>query len=243
MFARAEGESDLVRLTDAHVHLDFMANGEEVAAHAAQAGVRFLSATVTPEGFRKARERFAPFGNVAVGLGLHPWWVERASDADALLELLGETDFVSEVGLDFGKRHAATRSDQLQAFTRIARACAEAGGKTLSIHAVHAARDVLDVLHDTGALSECTCVFHWFTGPSDQQKRAIEAGCLFSAGERMLATGKGREYVKAIPAGRLLLETDAPAQPGQSCSFAELQASLSRVADAIACIKGADALG
>ena len=224
-------------MIDAHVHLDFMANGEEVAAEAAAAGVRLLAATVTPSGFVEARERFGSFENVTVGLGLHPWWVERAGDADALLELLGETDFVSEIGLDFGKRHQATREAQELAFSCIARACAESGEKTLSLHAVHAASEVLDILQETGALESCTCIFHWFSGPSDQLKRAIDAGCLFSVGERMLATGKGREYVRAIPADRMVSETDAPAQQGQTCSFAELQASLARVEETIACIK------
>ena len=224
-------------MIDAHVHLDFMANGEEVAQDAAAAGVRLLAATVTPDGFLNARERFESFDNVTLGLGLHPWWVERAGDADGLVALLGETAFVSEVGLDFGRRHESTRDAQLQAFARIAHECAERGGKTLSIHAVHAAREALDILEESGALQTCTCIFHWFTGPSDQLKRAIDAGCFFSAGERMLATGKGREYVKAIPANRLLTETDAPAQQGQACAFSDLLASLERVREGVASIK------
>ena len=246
---------------DAHVHLDFMANGEEVAYDAAAAGVRLLAATVTPNGFAQAREQFAPFENVIVGLGLHPWWVAGdgpggacghvsgsggvggRDGADALIALLGEARLVSEVGLDFGKRHAHAREEQLRAFKRIARACAEQGGKTLSLHAVHAAREVLDTLEESGALESCTCVFHWFSGPSDQLKRAIDAGCLFSVGERMLVTGKGREYVRAIPAGRLMPETDAPPQQGQEYAFADLRASLQRVVEAIALIKGEEPSG
>jgi len=224
---------------DAHIHLDFIVNGEEVASDAETVGARLLSATVTPSGFRMAQSRFSAFGNVTVGLGLHPWWVEHASDADLLLELLDEVTLVSEVGLDFGKRHRTTHDEQLRAFTRIARACAEAGGKTLSIHSVHAASETLDVLEKTGVLDSCACIFHWFTGPSDQLKRAREAGCWFSVGERMLVTGKGREYVKAISADRLLLETDAPPEQGQAYSFVELQASLNRVSRGVARIKGA----
>lgn len=224
-------------MIDAHVHLDFMANGEQVAAEAAAAGVRLLAATVTPAGFVEARSRFGGYQNVSVGLGLHPWWVNQASDAEALLQLLDETDFVSEVGLDFGKRHLPTREAQSQAFSRIADACGKCGGKTLSLHSVHAAREVIDVLEASGALETCTCIFHWFTGPSDQLKRAIDAKCRFSVGERMLATGKGREYVKAIPADLIMLETDAPPQQGQEYAFADLQASLKRVEAGIASIK------
>lgn len=225
---------------DAHIHLDFMANGEEVAAAAQAAGVRLFASTVTPDGFVAARETFGRFDNVDVGLGLHPWWVEaeRAErDLAALLELLPETPFVSEVGLDFGKRHLDTRELQAATFARIAQACAQAGGKTLSIHAVHAAREAIDTLEDAGTFESCRCIFHWFTGPSDQLKRAIEAGCFFSVGTRMLNTGKGREYVKAIPADRILLETDAPAERGQAVRFADLHAELAEVAHRIEAIK------
>ena len=222
---------------DAHVHLDFMSNGEEVASAAAADGVRLFAVTVTPAGFLVARKRFAEFGNVAVGLGLHPWWVERPDDGEALVELLGETRFVGEVGLDFGKRHETTRETQLAVFSQIAQACGEAGGKVMSIHAVHAARESLDVLERAGTLETCTCIFHWFTGPSDQLKRAIDAGCWFSVGARMTATKKGREYVKAIPRDRLLLETDAPPERGQRFSYAELRAQLEQVRREVATLK------
>ena len=222
---------------DAHVHLNFMANGEEVAAAAEAAGVRLFCATVTPMEYVDVKRRFSVFTNVNVGLGLHPWWVETAEDADALLELLPDSPFVSEVGLDFGPRHEHTRDAQVAAFARIAQACGQQGGKTISIHAVHAAPLALDILEGAGALASCTCIFHWFTGPSDQLKRAIQAGCRFSVGQRMLATGKGREYVKAIPADQLLLETDAPPEQGQRYEFEELLASLRAVEAGIAEIK------
>ena len=54
------------------------------------------------------------------------------------------------------------------------------------------------------------CIFHWFTGTAAERRRAIEAGAWFSINPRMLKTKSGRETIKAIPADRLLLETDAP---------------------------------
>ena len=225
-------------LYDAHVHLDFMTNGEEVAAEAAADGCRLFSVTVTPEGFLTARERFSAFDNVDVGLGLHPWWIKRSDDASLLVGLLDETKFVGEIGLDFGKRHDSTHDEQLEAFSTIVRACAEQGGKTISIHSVHAAREVLDLLESAGTLGTCTCIFHWYSGPSDQLKRAIDAGCWFSVNERMLATKRGREYVKAIPRKRLLFETDAPPEQGMPYSYAELRAELERVEAQIRAIRG-----
>ena len=62
---------------DAHVHLDFMTNAEQVAASAAAAGVNLFANTVTPEGYAAASERFAAYDNVHLGCGLHPWWVDE----------------------------------------------------------------------------------------------------------------------------------------------------------------------
>ena len=229
-------------LHDMHCHLNFFANGSEIAADAHRKGMFLFANTVTPAEWQTARKRYREIDDVVVGFGAHPWWTENNGDALACLE---EDDplFIGEIGLDFGKRHADSRNEQIAIFESIATWCATKGGRLLSIHSVHAAREALDILGETGALETCSCIFHWFTGPSDQLKRAIDHGCYFSAGPRMLSTKKGREYVKAIPSSRLLLETDYPPEKGYSCPIDELERELQRAADEIAAIKGAEALG
>lgn len=155
-----------------------------------------------------------PFIKLAVGL--HPWWV--SVDEDCLAEelrafdaALSETHYVGEVGLDFSRRRITTRDAQLCAFRHIAGACAKEGGKVLSIHCVKAYDDALSILKSSGCLASCTCIFHWFSGSFPQLAQAVDAGCFFSVSARMLETKKGREYAKAIPLQKLLLETDAPA--------------------------------
>ena len=157
-----------------------------------------------------------------------------------VLSLLEEHEprIIGEIGLDFGWSHADSYVEQLSMFSAIASWAAGKGGRLLSIHSVRAAAETFEVLENTGAIRSCTCVFHWFTGPSDLLKRAVKAGCLFSCGPRMLATGKGREYVKAIPDKQILLETDAPPEQGVPYSFAELRSELESVAASIAAIKG-----
>lgn len=264
---------------DMHCHLDFIEGAEDVAAEAREAGSLLYANTVTPEGWIAARERFAPFDNVRVGFGMHPWWAageptepdsaprqasqraaRRQEEAAALsrreltedeqariaatLGLLEEHDpvFIGEIGLDFGWRHQQSRLAQERMFEQISAWAGTRGGKVLSIHSIKAARETIEVLDRTGALDTCSCIFHWFSGPSDLLKSAIDAGCFFSCGLRMLGTGKGREYVKAIPAERLLLETDAPAQRGMHLRYADLRCDLEAAAAAIADIKGPRAL-
>ena len=232
-------------LHDMHCHLDFMSNGEKVAADAQAAGTLIFANTVEPDGFTMARRRFGGYENVRVGIGLHPWWVDGENPCQQLAtfeRLLHETPFVGEIGLDFGRRGAATRDAQVESFTHIAQLCASVGGKLLSLHAVRSAQTVLDILERTGALDTCTCIFHWFSDTSVQLLRARRAGCFFSINPMMASTGRGREYIKAIEVDRLLLEADAPPEQGMAYSYNELHAQLERAGDAIAAAHGEAAL-
>lgn len=161
-------------------------------------------------------QQAAHFPFIKLAVGLHPWWVSAdegclAEELRAFDGALPETRYVGEVGLDFSKRRIATRNAQLWAFRHIANACAKDGGKVLSIHCVKAYDDVLSILDNSGCFVSCACIFHWFSGSFPQLAQAVDAGCFFSVSARMLETKRGREYAKAIPLQKLLLETDAPA--------------------------------
>lgn len=237
-----------------------MADPVAFAHAAAQAGARVLSVTTTPAEYvelaaRVAKESWgeAEGGPLRQALGLHPWWAPQdAGTLNAFLDdfdaQLPSTRFVGEVGLDFSARRAVTREGQLRAFAHIARGCAQTGGKVLSVHCVRAYDDTLDLLEGTGCAASCACVFHWFSGTSDQLQRAIKLGCWFSVGERVLATKRGRAYARAMPPNRVLLETDEPyvadplaAPPSVACSYADVAASLSRAAALLAAARGIEA--
>ena len=161
-------------------------------------------------------QQAAHFPFIKLAVGLHPWWVSAdegclAEELRAFDSALSETRYVGEVGLDFSKRRIATRNAQLWAFRHIANACAKDGGKVLSIHCVKAYDDVLSILDNSGCFVSCACIFHWFSGSFQQLGQAVDAGCFFSVSARTLETKRGREYAKAIPSRKLLLETDAPA--------------------------------
>lgn len=222
---RAEKATGL-QLSDAHFHLGFVSNPVDFAAKAQRAGVPVFAASVIPGEYRdtkgalcSAADPLQPVGDSAsikLAVGLHPWWVssdERhlAEELRAFDGVLPETQYVGEVGLDFSKRRIATRDAQLRALRHIANACAKGGGKVLSVHCVKAYDDVLGILDSSGCFVSCTCIFHWFSGSFQQLEQAVDAGCFFSVGTHMLETKKGREYAKAIPLQKLLLETDAPA--------------------------------
>ncbi|HJB48797.1 MAG TPA: TatD family hydrolase [Candidatus Olsenella excrementigallinarum] len=223
---------------DMHDHLGWFRDPVAVARAAAARGLGMLAVTVTPEEFLQLRPRLAGIESVRLAVGLHPWWVRDATDADTLCELVGRARFVGEIGLDASPRRSSNWDAQLAAFERICAACASTSvppaPKVLSIHAVRAATAALDVLERTGASESCRCVLHWFAGSSDELWRAVRLGCRFSLGERSLATRRGREYARILPADRLLTETDLPEGEGARSSASDVVASLERAVSSIA---------
>ena len=194
-------------LFDMHCHLGFADNASELAAALAADGGGALSGTVEPSEYVRVRELMAGELAVRVGLGLHPWWLDDGrcgeDDVAKCVELAREASFIAEIGLDFGKRCEASRDVQLDAFERVCAVAGATGGKVLSLHAVNAAAEVLDVLEETGCLASggegsCACILHWYSGSSDQLQRAVRLGCYFSINPRMLQTKRGREYARIL---------------------------------------------
>lgn len=231
-------------LYDMHCHLDFALHAQGVAEDVGSRGISLLSTTVTPRGYEESVALFRAYPHVRVALGLHPWWIAdgRCGAEDGVLfeQLMQSTSFVGEVGLDFGGSRAGAeassmRETQVALFERIVARCAQQGEKVLSIHAVKSADTVLDVLERYGCTAKNVCIFHWFSGSSNDLQRALSRGCFFSVGKSMLSSKRGRAYAQAIPLERLLLETDAPSSPNTECSGAyfedELQKALSVLAE------------
>ena len=237
-------------LYDMHCHLGFMSNAPQVAHDAREAGLGIFAAAVTPREFKFLSRFLGEEPNVWSGVGLHPWWIaDGRCDMDAIEDaehLAFESPFVGEVGLDFSPAHAdpASYARQRCAFEKIARACAEGaefhGAKVISIHSVRSVTAVLDTLELAGCLERCRCIFHWFSGTSDELHRAVKAGCWFSINEMMLQTRRGREYARQIPSGKLLTETDLPPMENEPFPASEIIASLERTLARLEEIRGKD---
>lgn len=208
-------------LYDMHCHLAFMAEPDVFAHEALKAQTQVFSVSTTPDEYdRLAHSEAASQRSIHHALGLHPWWIaESAEDLASQLErfdaLHSETSYIGEVGLDFSSRRIANSDNQITAFTHIVDSCVQRARITtdrplLSIHCVRAHDEMFALLRRADCARWCTCVFHWFSGSSDQLQQAIKMGCFFSVSRAMLASKRGRAYAKAIPEDRLLLETDAP---------------------------------
>ena len=224
------------QLFDAHCHLDLMARPDAVADEATALGLVLFDCGVDPHDFARAKKRACGRSNIFAGIGLHPWWLAdgRCGNAEInlLCEVAAQERLIGEVGLDFSARFAGSEPLQIQAFDQLCKALVQhpLAERVISIHAVRSAGTVLDALESYGLLTPSpnspAIIFHWFSGTSNEFVRARNAGCYFSVNERMLATKRGREYARQIPLDRLLLETDAPAEPQADASARQLITSL-----------------
>lgn len=238
------------RLFDAHCHLDLMARPDAVADEATALGLVLFDCGVDPHDFARAKKRACGRSNIFAGIGLHPWWLADGrcgpAEVNLLCEVAAQERYIGEVGLDFSARFAGSEPLQIQALDRLCDALVQSplAGRVISIHAVRSAGTVLDILESHGLLTPSpdspAIIFHWFSDTSNEFVRARSAGCYFSVNERMLASKRGREYARQIPLDRLLLETDAPAEPNTETSAQSLIRSLTRTSERIASLKKCD---
>ena len=241
------------RFFDTHCHLDLMLSPDAAASESAALGLGLFDCGVDPRDFAAAKKRASRYLNIIAGAGLHPWWLADGrcgpAEVNLLCEVADQERYIGEVGLDFSARFAGSEPLQTQALDRLCDALVQhpLAGRVISIHAVRSTGTVLDILESHGLLTPSpnspAIIFHWFSGTSNEFVRARNAGCHFSVNERMLATKRGREYARQIPLDRLLLETDAPAEPQADANARRLIASLNNVSRYIAELKNRSAEG
>lgn len=202
-------------MIDFHCHLDLYPDPVSITRRVDAEGMYLLAVTTTPRAWQGTCSVVAGVRRIKVALGLHPELVaERHSEISLFRELLDDASYVGEIGLDGSAKLKSTLPLQRRVLEEILVACAQKGGRIMSVHSRNAASDVLDVLGDS--LRAGTPVLHWFSGTLKELERAVECGCWFSVGMAMLTGQKGQKLVAAMPRERILTETDGPFVRGKS---------------------------
>lgn len=204
-------ERSLPRWVDFHCHADLYRDHAALIAECDRERVATLAVTTTPKAWPRNRELASRSAHVRVALGLHPQLVaERENELPIFERYLTDARYVGEIGLDAGPRFYRSFAAQERVFERILRACAEQGGKILTVHSVRAASKVLNHIERALLQDRGRVVLHWFTGTAAEARRAIALGCYFSINGEMLRSPKHRQLVGGLPLDRLLTETDGP---------------------------------
>jgi TatD DNase family protein len=200
-----------VRGFDFHCHVDLFADPSATIAGCETARIFTLAVTTTPKAWSQNRKWTAGKRYVHPAIGLHPELVADRHGEIALLEQhMAETNFIGEIGLDGSAPHRASLPAQRRVFTRVIREAERLGGRVLSIHSRRTAKEVVECLTANSSAERVLPILHWFSDSAATAQQAVRAGCYFSVNHRMLESTSGLALVRAIPADRLLTETDAP---------------------------------
>jgi TatD DNase family protein len=200
---------------DTHLHLDapeFDADRTEVLARARAVGVGgFVVPAVDRAGFAKVLALAEAEPDVFPALGIHPLYVDRASDDDlvALDELLGRGGCVAvgEIGLDYYV--PGFDAARQEAFLAAQLGLARRYDLPVILHLRRAQDAVLAALRRTRVVGG---IAHAFNGSGQQAAAFVGMGFKLGFGGAMTFTGSRRirRLAAELPLDAVVLETDAP---------------------------------
>ncbi len=194
-------------MLDAHCHLDLYKQPSAVADRAERAGVFTVLVTNLPSAFERSLPHVAQRHRIRLALGLHPLLADQhVNERERFRELLPQTSFVGEVGLDFSRDGKPTAAQQLESFEFVLAALGSYP-KFVSIHSRRAEAQIVDLLR---VAHRAPVVFHWYSGPIKVLEKALADGHYFSINPAMAQSENGRRIIARIPRERALTETDGP---------------------------------
>jgi TatD DNase family protein len=208
-----------VRLTDSHCHLDndrFDTDRDQIVARAKACHVDHIVVPgTTAQRWQKIKQVSELYDVVYPVYGLHPMFMEshqaqHISELDAWIDQENPIA-VGECGLDFfvGREDEMQQikifSDQLQ--------LAKNHGLPVIIHVRKAMDQTISLLRK---FSPLTGVIHSFAGSQQQAQQLIDLGFKLGIGATVgfERAKKLRSIVATVPDTALLIESDAPDQPG-----------------------------
>lgn len=234
-------------LTDSHAHLDareFDADRAAVLARARAAGiVHQIVPAVNAAGWEPLRALCAVAPDLHPAYGLHPMYL--ADHAPRHLHLLADwlrrerPVAIGECGLDFFVDGLAP--DAQRAYFLRQLELAREFALPVIVHARRALDEVIATLRRVGGLRG---VVHSFSGSEEQARQLWKLGFSIGIGGPVTypRAQRLRRIVAAMPLEYLLLETDAPDQPGLGHRGRRNEpAHLVEVLDCVAALRGVEA--
>jgi TatD DNase family protein len=205
-------------LVDSHCHLDFPDFSTELDAIVARARAADIGRIVTIS-TRVGRHQQVlaiaeKFPEVFCSVGTHPHYSHEEPDVDTakLVAISRHPKVVAigEAGLDYF-RNNSPRDAQMQSFRQHIEAARDTA-LPLVIHSRDCDADMAQVLREESGKGAFPAVLHCFTGGRELAFTAIELGHYVSFTGILTFKNSDalREIAAALPADRILVETDAP---------------------------------
>ena len=205
-------------LVDSHCHLDFpdfAAELDAIVGRAREAGVqRMVTISTKVKKHDQILAIAEKYADVFCSVGTHPHHASSELDVDAKV-LIGMAKHpkivaIGEAGLDY-HYDTGPRDDQLKSLREHIVAARETG-LPLVIHARDCDADMAAVLKEEVALAPFKAVLHCFTAGAELARTAIDLGLYigFTGILTFKSSQSLRDIAKALPADRILVETDSP---------------------------------
>ena len=205
-------------LVDSHCHLDFPDFADDLDGVVARARARGVERMVTISTRVREHARVLAiaerFDGVWCSVGTHPHNAHEELDvsADRLVAISGHPKVVAigEAGLDYHYTNSPREAQEQGLRTHIA--AARRSGLPLVIHSRDADADMARILTEEMEQGAFPAVLHCFTGSRELAFAAVELGCYvsFSGILTFRKSDELRSIAAALPADRILVETDAP---------------------------------
>jgi len=205
-------------LVDSHCHLDFPDFTDEldvIVARAQAVGVgRIVTISTRVRQHAQVLAIAERFSDVFCSIGTHPHHAKEEPDVTTA-DLVARARHpkvvaIGEAGLDYHYDHSP-RAAQEQGFRRHIAAARETG-LPLVIHTRDADADTAEILAEESGKGAFPAVLHCFTGGRDLAFTGIDLG-LYVSFTGILTFKRSddlRAIAAALPADRILVETDAP---------------------------------
>lgn len=207
-------------MIDSHCHLDFQQfdkDRKQVLENARAKGIEHILIPGTQaQGWQKQFHLAAQFSELSLALGIHPYFLQNASESDLikLSDLLAQQPdsvvAVGETGLDFA---VDIDKEKQQVFFECQLDLATKYALPVILHHRRSHNAIIRTLKRKHVSRGG--VIHAFSGSLQEALSYIEMGFLLGVGGTITypRASKTRKVVSQIPLQHLVLETDAPDMP------------------------------
>lgn len=234
------------KIFDSHAHYDdsaFDGDRQELLDSLPAKGVgAVINAATDPQSARRLLDLATRYPYMRTAVGIHPEAAGRATD-DWLTEIYylsrrAGVCAIGEIGLDYHYEDACPREEQLRWF-RMQLALATERNLPVIVHDREAHEDTLALLREYRPRG----VVHCFSGSVEMMQEVVSLGMYVGLGGVTTFKNARRPaaVAAAVPADRLLLETDAPYMAPEPCRGKRCDSSLViHTAAHIASLRGED---
>lgn len=206
-------------LIDSHVHFDdtrFDVDRDAIYLRAEKVGViAMIMPAVTANSWPKTKQCADQYKNIFPAYGLHPYFIDQhqPDHLDQLKDWIEKEQpvAVGECGLDYFLKQLDKEKQKY--FFEAQLIIAKDFDLPIIIHARSAVEEVIQMIRKSGHNKG---MIHSYNGSFQQAEQLIELGYYLSFGGAATYTRakKLRALISELPLENILIETDAPDQPG-----------------------------